>query len=52
MASARAQGQATLQAEYVDTPGSLERDIDVDMEIALRNGQARITRLSLFPNAP
>ncbi len=51
-ASARAQGQATLQAEYVGTPGSLERDIDLDMEIALRNGQARITRLSLFPNAP
>lgn len=51
-ASARAQGQATVQAQYVDAPGNLERDIDVEMEIALRNGQAKITRLSLFPNGP
>jgi hypothetical protein len=51
-ASAHALGQATVQAEYVDAPGSLERDVPVEMEIALRNGQAKITRLSLFPNAP
>ena len=51
-ASAQAQGQATVLAEYVDAPGKLERDIDVELEIALRNGQARITRLSLFPGAP
>ena len=51
-ASARAQGQATVEAEYVDASGSLARDIDVEMEIALRNGEARITRLSLYPNAP
>ena len=51
-ASARAQGQARVEAEYVDASGSLERDIEVEMEIALRNGEARITRLSLYPNAP
>ncbi len=51
-ASAHAQGQATLQAEYVDASASLERDIDVEMEIVLRDGQARIARLTLFPNVP
>lgn len=52
MSSARAQGQATVEAQYTDAPGGLERDIDVEMEIALRNGQAKITHLSLFPNGP
>ena len=49
--SAQAQGQATVLAEYVDAPGNLEREIDVEMEIALRNGQPRITHLTLFPGA-
>ena len=51
-ASAHAQGQATVEAEYFDAQGSVARDIEIDMEIALRDGQARITRLYLFPNAP
>jgi DnaJ domain len=51
-ASAHAQGRATVQAEYLDAPGKLERDIEVEMDIALRNGQAKITRLALFPNEP
>ena len=51
-ASAHAQGQATVEAEYFDAQGSVARDIEIDMEIALRDGQARITRLYLFPNTP
>jgi hypothetical protein len=50
--STRAHGEATVQADYVDTPGSLDREVPVEMEIALRNGQAKITRLTLYPNAP
>jgi DnaJ-domain-containing protein 1 len=50
--TARAKGEARVEAEYVDARGALDRDIDVEMEIALRNGEARITRLSLYPNAP
>ena len=49
---ARARGQATVEAEYVHGLPRLDRDIDVEVDIALRNGQARITRLSLFPNVP
>ncbi len=51
-ASARAQGEATVQAEYVDAPGGLDRDVAVDLEIGLKDGQPKITRLGLFPNVP
>ena len=51
-ASAHARGQARVEAELADASGAFERDIDLDLEIALRNGEARITRLSLYPNAP
>ena len=50
--AARARGQATVEAEYVNGLPRLDRDIDVAVDIALRNGQARITRLSVFPNVP
>ena len=50
--AARARGQATVEAEYVNGLPRLDRNIDVEVDIALRNGQARITRLSLFPNVP
>jgi curved DNA-binding protein CbpA len=45
----QARGEATVQAEYFDSPGTLERRVEVEMDIALRDGRARITRLSLFP---
>jgi DnaJ-like protein len=49
--SAHATGEATVFAEYFDAPGTLERKVDVEMDIALRDGHAKITRLSLFPGA-
>jgi len=48
--SAQAKGEATVVAEYFDTPGMLERRVDVEMDIALRDGMPKITRLSLFPD--
>lgn len=47
--SAHATGEATVVAEYFDAPGTLERKVDLEMDIALRDGHAKITRLSLFP---
>lgn len=49
--SAQAKGEATVFAEYFDEPGTLERRVDVEMDIAMRDGMAKITRLSLFPDA-
>ena len=49
--SAHATGEATVVAEYFDAPGTLERKVDLEMDIALRDGHAKITRLSLFPGA-
>jgi hypothetical protein len=48
--SAQAKGEATVVAEYFDTPGMLERRVEVEMDIALRDGMPKITRLSLFPD--
>lgn len=48
---AHARGQALLRAEYEDDRGVVERNVDVEMDIALRGGQARIVRLKLYPNA-
>ena len=50
--SARARGVATIVAEYFDAPGTQERRIDLEMDIALRDGGPKITRLTLFPNSP
>lgn len=49
--SAQAKGEATVFAEYFDEPGTLERRVDVEMDIAMRDGMPKITRLSLFPDA-
>jgi hypothetical protein len=48
---AHARGQAFLRAEYDDDRGVVERNVDLEMDIALREGQPRIVRLKLFPNA-
>jgi hypothetical protein len=47
--SARAQGNATVVAEMADG-GKLERKTDIALEVKVRDGQARITRLSMFPD--
>jgi hypothetical protein len=49
-ASAQARGDAALSAEYFDQPTAVERRVDVELDIALREGRPRITRLALFPN--
>jgi curved DNA-binding protein CbpA len=49
-ASASAQGEATLAADFVDNRGRLERKLEVELEVAMRNGQARLTRLRLYPD--
>ena len=47
--TARARGEATLIADYVDGSGHVERMIPVELDIALRDGRAGITRLNLYP---
>jgi hypothetical protein len=47
--TAHARGTATLTAEYADGSGMLERSLPVELDIAMRDGQARLTRLSLYP---
>jgi len=49
--AAKARGEATVIAEYFDRNGPVERRVDVELDIGLRDGQARITRLSLFPES-
>lgn len=46
---AEARGEATVMAEYADGRSRLERRVPVELDIALRGGAARITRLVLFP---
>lgn len=46
---ARARGEATVIADYTDGSGHLERTVPVELDIALRDGEARLTRLNLFP---
>jgi hypothetical protein len=48
-ASAQARGEAALSAEYFEQP-AVERRVSVELDIALRDGRPRITRLALFPN--
>jgi len=47
--SAEARGEATVLADYMDGRPRLERRVPVELDIALRDGQARITRLVLYP---
>jgi hypothetical protein len=49
--SAQARGDATVLANYTDGSGRLERRVDIAIDIGMREGRARITRLSLFPVA-
>jgi len=49
--TARAHGEAQLHAEYTDERGTFEGPVSLELEIALRDGQPRIVRLKLFPNA-
>ena len=49
---ARVKGDATLQLEHFDGSGPTERRIEVEMDLAVRDGQLRIARLVLFPNVP
>jgi hypothetical protein len=48
--SARAQGDATVVADMADG-GKLERKTEIALEVRVRDGQARITRLSMYPDA-
>jgi hypothetical protein len=48
--TARVRGDATLIAQYVDGRGPLERQVPLEIEISLREGRARMTSLSLFPD--
>ena len=47
--TARARGEATLLADFADGSGKLERKVPVELDIAMRDGQARLTRLTLYP---
>jgi hypothetical protein len=50
--AAQARGQATLTADNTDGGTRIERKVDVEIDIGVREGQARITRLVLFPDTP
>lgn len=50
--AAHAKGEATVQAEFFEEPLALDRKVSVELDIAVRDGEAKITRLSLYPNAP
>jgi type IV secretory pathway TrbD component len=47
--SAAARGDATVMAEMADG-SKLERKTDIVLDVRLRGGQARITRLAIFPD--
>ena len=48
--SAQARGEAALSAEFIGQGDAFERRVPVEVDIALREGRARITRLALFPD--
>lgn len=49
--SARAKGMAALSAEYSEQPGGrMERNVELELDVVVRDGQPRIARLSLFPH--
>jgi hypothetical protein len=49
--SAHAKGEATVLAEYFGETAPVERRVQMELDIVLRDGHARIRRLSLFPDA-
>ena len=49
--TAHAKGEATVHAEYFDSSAPVERRVEMELDIVLRDGRARIRRLSLFPDA-
>jgi hypothetical protein len=49
--TATAKGEATVRAQYADR-APLDRRVDLQMEIVLRDGQARLRNLALFPDSP
>lgn len=49
--AASARGAATVRAEYADR-APLEKRVDMEIDIVLRDGKPRLARLSLFPWAP
>jgi hypothetical protein len=49
-ASAQARGEVAVSAHYFDRPAALERRVPVELDIAMREGRPRITRLALFPD--
>ncbi len=50
--TAYARGKAEVVADFVDGASRLDRSVDMEIDITLREGGARISRLSLFPNGP
>lgn len=48
--SARATGEAALYAEYSDSGAKLERNVSLELDVIVRDGQPRIARLWLFPH--
>jgi hypothetical protein len=46
---AQARGEATVIAEYQDGRGHVEQRVPVEIDIVHRDGQARLTRLVLYP---
>ena len=48
--SARARGEVGVSAQYVGEASAVERRVPVEVDIALREGRPRITRLALFPD--
>jgi len=49
--TATAKGEATVRAQYADR-APLDRRVDLQMEIVLRDGHARLRKLALFPDSP
>ena len=50
--TASAKGEATVVAEYFDQNAPVERRVPVELDVAMRDGRALITRLALFPLSP
>ena len=49
--AASARGAAIVRAEYADR-APLEKRVDMEIDIVLRDGKPRVTRLNLFPETP
>lgn len=46
---AQAKGEATVVAEYPGETTPVERRVPMELDLVMREGEARIRRLSLFP---